>query len=74
MENTKNTNFVFYALLHYLNDKKNIYWLAKDIQINYVTKELFDENPKECFELLTNGNCTTVIQTKENEICYSENF
>ena len=62
LENTKNTNFVFYALLHYLNDKKNIYWLAKDIQINYVTKELFDENPKECFELLTNGKYNKLLE------------
>ena len=55
IENTKNTNFVFYALIKYLSDKKNIHWLAKDIQINYVTKELFDEKPYECYELLTNA-------------------
>ena len=55
IENTKKTNFVFYALIKYLSDKNNIAWLAKDIQINYVTKELFDENPKECYELLTNA-------------------
>ena len=55
LENTKKTNFVFYALIKFLSDKKNIAWLAKDIQINYVTKELFDEKPKECFELLTSA-------------------
>ena len=55
LENTKNTNFVFYALIKYLSDKNNIHWLAKDIQINYITKELFDENPKECYEILTNA-------------------
>ena len=55
IENTKKTNFVFYALIKYLSDKNNIAWLAKDIQINYVTKELFDEKPKECYELLTNA-------------------
>ena len=54
-ENTKNTNFVFYALIKYLSDKNNIHWLAKDIQINYITKELFDEKPKERYELLTNA-------------------
>ena len=55
LENTKNTNFVFYALMKFLSEKKNIHWLAKDIQINYVTKELFDEKPKECYELLTSA-------------------
>ena len=55
LENTKNTNFVFYALIKYLSDKNNIHWLAKDIQINYVSKQLFDEYPKECYELLTNA-------------------
>ena len=55
LENTKNTNFVFYALIKYLSDKKNIHWLAKDIQFNYVTKELFDEKSYECYELLTNA-------------------
>ena len=54
-ENTKNTNFVFYSLIKYLSDKNNIHWLAKDIQINYVSKKLFDEHPKECYELLTNA-------------------
>ena len=55
IENAEKTNFVFYALMKYLSDKNNIAWLAKDIQINYVTKELFDEKPKECYELLTNA-------------------
>ena len=55
LENTKNTNFVFYALIKFLSDKNNIHWLAKDIQINYVSKKLFDENPKECYELLTSA-------------------
>ena len=54
-ENTISTNFVFYSLIKYLSDKNNIRWLAKDIQINYVSKELFDNNPKECYELLTNA-------------------
>ena len=55
LENTKNTNFVFYALIKFLSDKNNIQWLAKDIQINYVSKKLFDENPKECYEMLTSA-------------------
>ena len=55
IEIAKKSNFVFYTLIKYLSDKNNIAWLAKDIQINYISKELFDENPKECYELLTNA-------------------
>ena len=62
LENTKNTNFVFYALIKFLSDKNNIHWLAKDIQINYVSKKLFDENPKECYELLTSAKYNERVQ------------
>ena len=49
------SNFIFYALMRHLSDINNIAWLSKDVQFNYITKELFDENPKECFEKLTSG-------------------
>ena len=62
LENTKKTNFVFYALIKFLSEKNNNSWLAKDIQINYVTKELFDNKPKECYELLTNAKYNERLQ------------
>ena len=49
------SNFIFYALMRFLSDQDNITWLSKDIQFNYITKELFDQNPKECYEILTTG-------------------
>ena len=55
IEFMKKSNFIFYALIRYLSDENHITWLSKDIQFNYVTKELFDNHPKECYELLTNG-------------------
>ena len=62
LENTKKTNFVFYALIKFFSEKNNNSWLAKDIQINYVTKELFDNKPKECYELLTNAKYNERLQ------------
>ena len=57
LEKTKKSNFVFYALIKFLTEKnnKNILWLSKDIQINYITKELFDTKAEECIDLLTKG-------------------
>ena len=55
LEIMKKSNFIFYALIRYLSEEKHITWLSKDLQFNYVTKELFDNNPKECYELLTKG-------------------
>ena len=55
IELMKKSNFIFYALIRYLSDENHIAWLSKDIQFNYVTKELFDNHPKECYKLLTNG-------------------
>ena len=55
IELMKKSNFIFYALIRYLSDEYHIAWLSKDIQFNYVTKELFDNHPKECYKLLTNG-------------------
>ena len=51
----KKSNFIFYALMRYLSDQKNNAWLSKDIQFNYITKELFDIHPKECYERLTSA-------------------
>jgi hypothetical protein len=48
-------HLVFYNIIKFYSDKKNIPWLSKDIQFNYVTKELFYEHPKECVELLINA-------------------
>ena len=48
-------NIVFYTIIKFYSDQNNIPWLSKDIQFNYVTKELFYEHPLECYELLTSG-------------------
>ena len=48
-------NLIFYNIIKFYSNKSNIHWLSKDIQFNYVTKELFYEHPKECFERLTNA-------------------
>ena len=48
-------HIVFYTIIKYYSDQNNISWLSKDIQFNYVTKELFYEHPHECYELLING-------------------
>ena len=55
IEFMKKSNFIFYALIRHLSDENHITWLSKDIQFNYVSKELFYNHPKECYELLTNG-------------------
>jgi hypothetical protein len=49
------SNFIFYALMKFLSQQDNNTWLSKDIQFNYITKELFYNKPKECYEILTNG-------------------
>ena len=56
------SNFVFYALIRYLSDENHITWLSKDLQFNYVTKELFENHPKECFERLTKGKYNKKIE------------
>ena len=43
---------------------------SHDSSIIFFKKENLEY--KKDFQLSTSGNCTTVIQTKENEICYSE--
>ena len=54
-ESMLRANIVFYSILKFYSDQNNIPWLSKDIQFNYLTKELFYEHPFECYELLTNG-------------------
>ena len=48
-------HIVFYTIIKFYSDQNNIPWLSKDIQFNYVTKELFYNHPHECFERLING-------------------
>lgn len=48
-------HIVFYTIIKFYSDQNNIPWLSKDIQFNYVTKELFYEHPHECYELLINA-------------------
>jgi len=55
LEIMKKSNFVFYSLIRYLSDENHITWLSKDLQFNYISKELFDDHPKECYERLTAG-------------------
>ena len=54
-ESMLRANIVFYSILKFYSDQNNIPWLSKDIQFNYIIKELFYEHPFECYELLTNG-------------------
>jgi len=62
LEIMKKSNFVFYSLIRYLSDENHITWLSKDLQFNYVSKELFDDHPKECFERLTTGTYNKKIE------------
>ena len=48
-------HIVFYTIIKFYSDQNNVPWLSKDIQFNYVTKELFYEHPEECYELLISG-------------------
>ena len=50
-----NAHIVFYTILKFYSDQNNVPWLSKDIQFNYVTKELFYEHPNECYNLLSSG-------------------
>jgi hypothetical protein len=57
----KKANSLFYFLMKYLSDYEQIQWLGKDIQINYITSELFYDNPNEAYEKLTNGKYNKLI-------------
>ena len=48
-------NIVFYTIIKFYSDQNNIPWLSRDIQFNYITKELFYEHPLECYNLLISG-------------------
>ena len=48
-------NIIFYTIMKFYSEQNNIPWLSRDIQFNYITKELFYEHPLECYELLING-------------------
>jgi len=54
-ESMLKANIIFYSILKFYSDQNNIPWLSKDIQFNYLKKELFYEHPYECYELLING-------------------
>ncbi len=54
-ESMLKANIIFYSILKFYSDQNNIPWLSKDIQFNYLRKELFYEHPYECYELLING-------------------
>ena len=56
-------HIVFYTIIKFYSDQNNIPWLSKDIQFNYVTKELFYEHPHECYELLINGKFNKKVST-----------
>ena len=57
----KKANSLFYFLMKYLSEYEQIQWLGKDIQINYVTSELFYNHPKEAFEKITNGKYNKLV-------------
>ena len=48
-------NFVFYSLINFLSKNIHKEGLAKDVQFNYISKELFYSFPFEALTLLTNG-------------------
>ena len=54
-ESMLKANIIFYSILKFYSDQNNIPWLSKDIQFNYLRKELFYDHPYECYELLING-------------------
>ena len=57
----KKANSLFYFLMKYLSEYEQIQWLGKDIQINYITSELFYNHPKEAFEKITNGKYNKLV-------------
>ena len=48
-------NFAFYSLINFLSKNIHKEGLAKDVQFNYISKELFYLFPSEALNLLTNG-------------------
>ena len=54
-------NSLFYTLMHFLSNKDNVTWLAKNVQFNYVPAKLFYENINEAYELLTSGKHNSLV-------------
>ena len=54
-------NSLFYTLMHFLSNKDNVTWLAKDVQFNYVPAQLFYETINEAYEKLTSGKYNSLV-------------
>ena len=54
-EKIHKANVIIYTILKFYSDPNNIPWLSRDIQFNYITKELFYDHPLECFDLISSG-------------------
>ena len=54
-EKIHKANIIIYTILKFYSDPNNIPWLSRDIQFNYITKELFYDHPLECFDLISSG-------------------
>ena len=65
----RKANSIFYTLLKFYSNPNNIPWLSRDMQINYITKELFYEHPKECLDLLANGKKNKKISFGQKISC-----
>jgi len=63
------TNIVF-KIIELAN--KSLVSCSKDESIIFYNKDNNNEYKKD-YNISTNGGCSSIIQTKENEICYSEN-
>ena len=77
-----NINGVKYEVLQTLNYHTNTVWKVVELKNNILAScssdssiifYLKDNNEyKKDYQISTNGECTSIIQTKDNEICYSE--
>jgi len=61
---------IVYKIIELKN--KNLVSCSGDKSITFYIKDNNNEYKKD-YSISTNGGCSSVIQTKENEICYSEN-
>ena len=78
-----NIKGVQYEVLQTLNYHSNYVWKILELKnktlvsCSYDSSIIFylkDNNEyKKDYQISTNGSCTSIIQTKDNEICYSEN-
>jgi len=60
-EKMHKANIIIYTILKFYSDPNNIPWLSRDIQFNYITKELFYDHPLECFNIISNGKYNTRV-------------